>query len=210
MTGRLDSFRTLATLCPSAPASERLTVDTSGNRSGPGIRPTIPSSRWESISRGRRCPMIRCTTDSIMTTWRRAGKRRRSVRVGRAAVAGRPETRPREGEAGTPSTTGPARCRGSGRRPRGWRRPCRQRTPDPHRGDRWPPRGHGGAGTGQPGTAPVTGAPPNPSRSQWALQRRSNRWQAGSDGGAIRRTAILRKNRLKPFPDASGSGVLGM
>ena len=39
-----------------------------GNRFGPGMRPTIPSSGWESMSRSRRCPMIGCTTGSITTT----------------------------------------------------------------------------------------------------------------------------------------------
>ena len=68
MTRRLDSLRTFAALFSSAPARERLTVDTSGNCSGPRMRPTISSSRWKSMSRSRRCPMIRCTTNSIFGT----------------------------------------------------------------------------------------------------------------------------------------------
>ena len=70
MTGLSNSLRTSATPRPSAPASRGPTADTSGDRFGPAMRPTVPSSRQASVSRSRRHPMIGCATGGTTTAQR--------------------------------------------------------------------------------------------------------------------------------------------
>ena len=70
MTGLSNSHRTSATPRPSAPASRGPTADTSGDRFGPAMRPTVPSSRQASVSCSRRHPMIGCATGGTTTAQR--------------------------------------------------------------------------------------------------------------------------------------------